>query len=98
MGGVAIRSFTQYIVGRSSLHGEPRQEQAVRLDIFPIGNEAAGHLAADAAQESFELFAREPFFPLGSFEASPLLRIFVDNRDAPAGLDYAADLTHSLPD
>src|ERR1035437_7036916 len=84
--------------GVLALHRQPRQEQTVRLDVFPVGHEATGNLAAIAPQQAFQFLAREPFLPLRSVQAAPVFGVLIDNRDAPAGLYHAADFAYRLCD
>src|ERR1035437_3465362 len=84
--------------GVLSLHCQPGQKQAVRLDVFPVGHEAAGNLAAIAPQQAFEFLASEPFLPLRSMQAAPVFGVLIDDRDAAAGFYHAADFAHRLFD
>jgi hypothetical protein len=71
---------------------QPGQEQAVRLDVFPIGDGTAAHFAAVAAEETFQFAAAEPTLPFRGLEASPGFRVLIDNDDPAGGLDDAAKL------
>ena len=51
------------------LHRQPRQKQAVRLHIFPIGNEPARDFAAVAPEQLLQLRAGEPALPLRRFQS-----------------------------
>src|SRR5207302_6746044 len=89
LGGVRDRGFL-FNPEPSLFLRQPCQEQAVGLDVFPVGDKAAGYGAAVAAEEPLELLPRKPLLPLGGFQAAPLLGVLVDNRDAAAGLHHAA--------
>ena len=75
------------------LYGEPGEEEAVGLDVFPIRDGAAGDFAAVAAQQVLEFPAGEPLFPLGSFQFAPLIGVLVDDGDPAAGLDDATNFS-----
>src|SRR5450759_3605716 len=84
--------------GALSLHRQPGQKQPVRLDVFPVGHQAARNLAAIAPQQAFQFLAGEPSLPLRSVQASPVFGVLIDDRDAAAGLYHAADFAHRLLD
>src|ERR1700722_9632238 len=70
---------------------QPSQEQTVRRDVFPIRNRAARYLGEMPPEQLLQFLSPEPLLPLGSFQPAPLFRVFVDNYDAPAGPNHAAD-------
>src|SRR5271166_2599340 len=73
---------------------EPRQEQPVRRDVFPIRNLAARNFGAVPPEHLLQFLPAEPFLPLRSFQPSPLLRVLIDDHDPPARSHHAAELRH----
>src|ERR1035438_3726666 len=84
--------------GGLSLYRQPRQKQAVRLDVFPVGHETAGNLAAIAPQQPFEFLAGEPFLPIRSVQPAPVFGVLIDDGDAAARFYHAADFAYRLVD
>jgi hypothetical protein len=77
--------------GWGLLDGAPGEEEAVGFDIVPIGDGPAVGLAAVAEEEFEEFVAVKPFFPGGGIEAAPVFGVLVDDGEAAAGLEDAAE-------
>jgi hypothetical protein len=77
--------------GWGLFEGAPGEEEAVGFNVVPIGDGAAVRLAAVAAEEVQEFVAVEPFFPGGGIEAAPVFGVFIDDGEAAAGLEDAAE-------
>src|SRR5215471_20827292 len=80
------------------LDSQPGEEETIGLNIFPVGNKAAGHLFTIAAQQVFQFFTVKPLLPFGCVQASPLLGVFVDDDNPAAWLYHPAHLVNRLTD
>lgn len=69
----------------------PGEEEAVGFNVVPIGDGAAVGLAAVAEEELKQFVAMEPLFPGGGIETAPVFSIFVDDGEAAAGFEDAAE-------
>ena len=79
-------------------HGEPRQEEAVGLDFFPVGNRAARYRFAMPTQQFFQFTAAEPALPCRRFQSPPGSDVLIDDRDPATGFDYSAQFFHCFRD
>jgi hypothetical protein len=71
--------------------GEPGEEETVGRDVFPVTDGVGFGLAAVAAEEFEEFFFVEPGLPWRGFQAAPVFGVLVDDDEAAAGFEDAAE-------